>query len=119
MSTRKRETPRDKRSISEQKPGAMFTSPSADELREMIARRAFNLYEERGAGCGNEQTDWLRAEQEVIAMLMELSDIDNAEAPAPASLIDAKSGERRVTMTRSARSSLPIKRNRKAKDIPA
>ena len=118
MSIRNREIPRDGRSISDQKAAVMFT-PSADDLREMIARRAYSFFEERGAGCGNEQADWLRAEQEVIAMLMELPDIDNAEAPAPAPSVGAKSGGRRVTITRSARASLPIKRNRKAKDIPA
>ena len=118
MSIRKRETQRDGRSISDQNAGVMFT-PSEDELREMIAKRAFNLYEERDAGCGDEQTDWLRAEQEVIAMLMELPGIDNVEAPAPGPSVGAKSGGRKVTKTRSARTSLPLKRNRKMKDIPA
>jgi len=118
MSIRKRETLKDGISISHQKAALMLT-PSADELREMIARRAYNLYQERAAGSGNEQTDWLRAEQEVIAMLMELPDIDNEDAPVPASSVGPKSGGRRVTIAQSPRASLPLRRNRKTKDIPA
>jgi hypothetical protein len=34
---------------------------------ELIARRAYELYESRGSGPGDELTDWLAAEQEVLA----------------------------------------------------
>jgi DUF2934 family protein len=36
-------------------------NPSRDE----IARRAYDLYQERGAAPGGEVDDWLRAEQEL------------------------------------------------------
>jgi hypothetical protein len=34
-------------------------------LRELIARRAYELYEERGRTDGDDLNDWLRAETEV------------------------------------------------------
>jgi hypothetical protein len=119
MLLRKRGTQKDERSIAELKPGTMITPP-ADELREMIARRAFALYEERGAVCGDELTDWVRAEQEVSAELgMRHSGTDNAEAPVLVSPINGQSSGRRITTPRNARVSLPIKRNRKTKSIQA
>jgi hypothetical protein len=36
------------------------------DLREMIARRAYEIYEERGRRNGDDLNDWLRAEAEVI-----------------------------------------------------
>jgi len=38
---------------------------SAEERNERIARRAYEIYEERGREDGQELEDWLRAEQEV------------------------------------------------------
>jgi hypothetical protein len=38
-------------------------------LSELIAQRAYELYEERGRGEGEELNDWLRAEAEVQAWL--------------------------------------------------
>jgi hypothetical protein len=35
-------------------------------LQEQIRRRAFELYEQRGKGDGNELGDWLQAESEVV-----------------------------------------------------
>jgi Protein of unknown function (DUF2934) len=35
------------------------------DLREMIARRAYEMYVERGRGHGDDLNDWLRAEAEV------------------------------------------------------
>ena len=43
-------------------------APHPDEqwdLREMIARRAYEIYEERGRRDGEDMNDWLRAEAEV------------------------------------------------------
>jgi len=34
---------------------------------ELIARRAYELYESRGSGPGDELTDWLTAEREILA----------------------------------------------------
>ena len=43
---------------------------SADDLREVIARRAYEFYELRGTELGDELSDWLRAEAEVVTMLL-------------------------------------------------
>jgi Protein of unknown function (DUF2934) len=40
------------------------------DLREMIARRAYEIYEERGRRDGDDLNDWLRAEAEVIFSVM-------------------------------------------------
>jgi hypothetical protein len=58
---------------------------------ELIARRAYELYESRGSGPGDELTDWLTAEREVLAGATSLKqeapcDIDNPKvvaAPEP------------------------------------
>lgn len=39
-------------------------------LREMIAQRAYEIYEERGMCDGEDMNDWLRAEAEVKSSLM-------------------------------------------------
>jgi Protein of unknown function (DUF2934) len=52
------------------------------DLRELIARRAYEIYEERGRCDGDDVNDWLRAEAEVKS---------------------AMSPERRRTMTSRAR----------------
>ena len=39
---------------------------SAIDLEEQIRRRAYDLYERRGRGCGNETEDWLQAEVELV-----------------------------------------------------
>jgi len=55
----------------------MPDSPSAVEVREMIASRAYELYEQREAGCGDALSDWLRAEAELVTRLLRES--PNAE----------------------------------------
>lgn len=39
------------------------------DLRELIARRAYEIYEERGMRHGDDINDWLRAEEEVRSTL--------------------------------------------------
>jgi len=57
-------------------PGLKLQSSEADgidrqsDLREMIARRAYEIYEERGKGDGDDLNDWLRAEAEVKSSVM-------------------------------------------------
>lgn len=41
------------------------------ELRGLIARRAYEIYEERGRYEGADVADWLQAEVEVKSLLME------------------------------------------------
>jgi hypothetical protein len=58
------ETPEARQSL----PKAKQSSPTRDgqsELSELIARRAYELYEERGKCDGEDLDDWLRAEAEV------------------------------------------------------
>jgi hypothetical protein len=43
--------------------------PASVSVRERIAQRAYELYEQRGSTPGNEYDDWLRAEAEVRAAL--------------------------------------------------
>jgi hypothetical protein len=42
-----------------------YESDGQTDLRELIARRAYEMYEERGRGHGDDINDWLRAEAEV------------------------------------------------------
>ena len=41
------------------------------ELRGLIARRAYEIYEERGRHDGADVADWLRAEVEVKSLIVE------------------------------------------------
>jgi DUF2934 family protein len=45
-------------------------SLSASEVRELIASRAYELYRHRDAEFGDELSDWLAAEGEVVTMLL-------------------------------------------------
>ncbi|HEX9271950.1 MAG TPA: DUF2934 domain-containing protein [Candidatus Binatia bacterium] len=42
---------------------------SDQELRERIAQKAYELYEERGQARGSDVEDWLEAEKLVLAQL--------------------------------------------------
>lgn len=42
---------------------------SDDELRALIALRAFKIYQQRRDGAGDDLSDWLKAEAEVLATL--------------------------------------------------
>jgi hypothetical protein len=42
---------------------------SSDELRALIALRAFKIYQQRGERPGDHLSDWLKAEAEVLASL--------------------------------------------------
>jgi hypothetical protein len=55
----------------QQPPGSMTdVTLSANDLREAIARRAYEFYKLRGTELGDELSDWLRAEAEVVTMLL-------------------------------------------------
>lgn len=45
-------------------------SLSAGDVRELIASRAYELYNHRGTEFGDELSDWLKAEAEVVTMLL-------------------------------------------------
>jgi DUF2934 family protein len=48
-----------------QVPAESYEGDGQTDLREMIARRAYEIYEERGRSHGDDVNDWLRAEAEV------------------------------------------------------
>lgn len=52
-----------------QAPAESYESDGQIDLRELIARRAYELYEERGGCDGDDINDWLRAEAEVKSTL--------------------------------------------------
>lgn len=43
--------------------------PRRDPITEAIARRAYELFLERGGQHGHDVEDWLRAEQDIIAAI--------------------------------------------------
>ena len=47
-------------------PEKMTTMPSTVISEEMIRARAYDLYESRGREPGQDEQDWLRAEQEIV-----------------------------------------------------
>ena len=57
-------------------------TPGPNEVRELIARRAYQLYENRGDNFGDEISDWLQAEDEIVAMLLSLP-IEVAQVETP------------------------------------
>lgn len=71
-------------------------SLSAGEVREMIAMRAYGIYKQRGTEPGDELSDWLRAEAEVVTRL--LSESPEAEARKPNGQPPATTKERRSRM---------------------
>ncbi|MBO0862387.1 MAG: DUF2934 domain-containing protein [Chloracidobacterium sp.] len=52
-----------------QTPAENYESNGQRDIREMIARRAYEIYEERGGWHGDDINDWLRAEEEVQSAL--------------------------------------------------
>jgi hypothetical protein len=52
-----------------QTPAESYESDEQMDLRELIARRAYEIYEERGRWDGDDINDWLRAEAEVKSTL--------------------------------------------------
>jgi hypothetical protein len=51
--------------LNERQPNVMVGSRSDEETCKLIAQRAYELYQQRGAEVGGELSDWLRAEVEV------------------------------------------------------
>ncbi len=46
--------------------GALTFLDEMDQLMELVRRRAFGLFEDRGCVPGSEMEDWLRAERELV-----------------------------------------------------
>lgn len=65
------ETPEASRSSSMRGEEAYGDGDRQTELRGLIARRAYEIYEERGRHDGSDVADWLRAEIEVKSLIVE------------------------------------------------
>jgi HSP20 family molecular chaperone IbpA len=63
------EIERNKKSVPIDFPGISDVSGRAKEIHELIARRAYQLYECRGHADGHDIEDWLQAQSEVCAVL--------------------------------------------------
>jgi DUF2934 family protein len=50
-------------------PAGNYDTDGQIDLRELIAQRAYEIYEERGGSHGDDINDWLRAEAEVKSTL--------------------------------------------------
>ncbi len=70
-----------------------------ESVREKIHRRAYEIYVERGGGDGRAYQDWLQAEDEILAPLVE-AEMQRLAATAleePAPTKRAKTGSARTT----------------------
>lgn len=119
MAAELRETKRSKNFAPIRLPTINDIPRRAKEIQELIARRAYTIYESRGHVDGHDREDWLQAESEVLAPLfvglIELNDdltvnlgITTCELPQlrvsvePFRLI--VSGKRKVSRGKVARS---------------
>jgi len=70
MSERTNESPVTNEAMSYHLSNMMYRDLSACEVRDLIATRAYELYKQRNAEVGDELSDWLKAEGEVVRMLL-------------------------------------------------
>ena len=56
--------------------------PNNDEVRQKIALRAYEIYEDRGGQHGRDLDDWLRAEDEVLAEAAEKQALYGRKQPS-------------------------------------
>lgn len=70
MSERTNEGPVTIETVSPQLSNILYSALSACEVRDLIATRAYELYKQRDAEFGDELSDWLKAEGEVVRMLL-------------------------------------------------
>src|SRR6266496_3631194 len=70
MSERKNESPVTNEAVSYHLSNMMYSDLSACDVRELISRRAYELYKQRDGEIGDELSDWLKAEGEVVSILL-------------------------------------------------
>jgi len=70
MSERTNEGPVTIEAVSDPLSSILYSPLSACEVRDLIATRAYELYRQREAEFGDELSDWLKAEGEVVRMLL-------------------------------------------------
>jgi len=51
---------------SQNSPGHLAVMPDSASSQDLIRARAYELYESRGRETGQDEQDWLRAEQEIL-----------------------------------------------------
>ena len=96
------EKPKARDSSSAVEEEAFITDDRQAELRDRIARRAYELYERRGGQDGGDINDWLKAEAEVKAALKaeerrpDVARADVHDRRAAPSMISARSLRRRA-----------------------
>ena len=61
--------------LKERQPDVVVGSLSDEETFELIARRAYDIYQQRGAEVGAEMSDWLKAEVEIRELLPRPKDL--------------------------------------------
>ena len=117
MSERTSEGQVTNRAVSNQLHNMAHISLSTGEVRELIASRAYEFYKHRGTEFGDELSDWLKAEEEVVTMLLaepqETDETEQRNGRAPART-------RNVTARRKAANSARPRLSRlsKRKDAP-
>ena len=67
MSSRKLQTPPKRNQPTARSQGGRRTPAQKEPTRDMIARRAYEIWESRGCPAGSGVEDWLIAEAELIA----------------------------------------------------
>ena len=82
----------------------MYPDLSACEVRDLIATRAYELYKQRDAEFGDELSDWLKAEGEVVRMLLaEPQETGDAEILNPPSTHRTRAATSTTKAANSAR----------------
>lgn len=64
------------KSTTKQQPTALSTDFLGEGRRELVAKLAYKLWEERGQPIGSPEVDWFAAEREVYAQLVASGLID-------------------------------------------
>ena len=72
---------------------------SDDEIREKVALRAYEIYEDRGGNHGRDLDDWLQAEDEVLAEIEEKKALYGRKQPSTTQSVEAVESTRRMKKT--------------------
>jgi hypothetical protein len=89
MSERTSKGPATVAAVSEQINNPEFPTLTASQVRELISRRAYEIYTQRETGFDDELSDWLKAEAEVVTMLL-ADPQQSAETETPNGLTAAR-----------------------------
>jgi hypothetical protein len=70
-----------------------------DDIREKVALRAYEIYEDRGGQHGRDIDDWLQAEDEVLAETEEKKALYGRKQPSATQSVEAPQSTRRMKKT--------------------